>query len=78
MRKRNLIGLNLKKYRTLNKISQRDFVAKLHLLGLDLDQTSLCRIETLSREVYDYELLYFVKVLNIDIKDLFNDTNIFE
>lgn len=78
MVKRNLIGLNLKKYRTLNKISQRNFVAKLHLLGLDLDQTSLSRIETLNREVYDYELLYFIKILNIDLKDLYEDIDIFE
>ena len=71
MDKRNLIGGNLKKYRQLNNLSQRNFIVKLSLLGLNLDQSSLARIETYKREVYDYELLYFSKVLNIKIEDLF-------
>ncbi len=71
MDKRNLIGGNLKKYRQLNNLSQRNFIIKLSLLGLNLDQASLARIETYKREVYDYELLYFSKVLNIKIEDLY-------
>lgn len=71
MDKRNLIGGNLKKYRQLNNLSQRNFIVKLSLLGLNLDQSSLARIETYKREVYDYELLYFSKVLNIKIEDLY-------
>ena len=71
MNKRNLIGSNLKKYRQLNNLSQRNFIVKLSLLGLNLDQASLARIETYKRVVYDYELLYFSKVLNIKIEDLY-------
>lgn len=74
--KRNLIGDNLKKYRKLNKLSQRDFILKLSLIGLNLDQASLARIETSKREVYDYELLYFSKVLNIKIENLFDDVSL--
>lgn len=76
MKKRNLIGVNLKKYRKLNNLSQRDFVAKLALLGLNMDQTSLCRIENSCREVYDYELIYFCKALNISLLDLFIDIDL--
>ena len=74
--KRNLIGDNLKKYRKLNKLSQRDFILKLSLIGLNLDQAALARIETSKREVYDYELLYFSKVLNIKIENLFDDVSL--
>lgn len=74
MDKRNLIGGNLKKYRQFNNLSQRDFIIKLSLLGLNLDQASLARIETYKREVYDYELLYFAKALNIKIYDLYEST----
>lgn len=74
MNKRNLIGENLKKYRKSSNLSQRSFVAKLNLIGLNLDQSSLARIETLKREVYDYEVVYFARVLKIDIKDLYSNT----
>ena len=73
MDKKNLIGGNLKKYRELNNLSQRDFIVKLSLLGLNLDQASLVRIENYKRKVYDYELVYFSKVLKIKIEDLYDD-----
>lgn len=72
MERRNLIGNNLKTFRKLKGISQEMFVAKLNLIGLDLDRTSLSRIENYNREVYDYELVYFAQVLEIDVKDLLN------
>lgn len=71
MKKRNLIGTNLKKIRVLNKLSQEQLIAQLNLLGLDLDRTSLSRIENHNREVYDYELIYFSKALKISILDLY-------
>ena len=73
MEKRNLIGTNLKKYRKLQNLSQENFVAKLNLVGFSLEQSVLLRIEGHSREVYDYELLFFSKVLNIDINYLYKD-----
>lgn len=75
MDKKNWIGGNLKKYRELNNLSQRDFVLKLALLGLSLDQASLVRIENYKRKVYDYELIYFSKVLNIKVENLYEDTS---
>lgn len=75
MDKKNWIGGNLKKYRELNNLSQRDFVLKLALLGLNLDQASLVRIENYKRKVYDYELIYFSKVLNIKVENLYEDTS---
>lgn len=71
MKKRNLIGTNLKKIRVLNKLSQDQLIAQLNLLGLDLDRTSLSRIENHNREVYDYELIYFSKALKVSILDLY-------
>lgn len=71
MKKRNLIGTNLKKLRVLNKLSQEQLIAQLNLLGLDLDRTSLSRIENHNREVYDYELIYFSKALKVSILDLY-------
>ena len=71
MKKRNLVGANLKKIRLLNGLSQEQLIAQLNLLGLDLDRTSLSRIENQNREVYDYELVYFSKALKVNIIDLY-------
>lgn len=76
MKKRNLVGENLRKTRLTNGLSQEQLIAQLNLLGLDLDRTSLSRIENQNREVYDYELVYFSKALKINILDLFNDIEI--
>lgn len=76
MKKRNVIGENIKFYRKFNGWSQEQFIAKLHLSGLDLDRTSLSRIENHTREVYDYELLYFSKVLNVSIYELYENIGI--
>ncbi|WP_338558434.1 helix-turn-helix transcriptional regulator [Paraclostridium sordellii] len=65
MKKRNLIGTNLKNIRKHNNLSQEQLIAQLNLLGLDLDRTSLSRIENHNREVYDYELVYFSKALKV-------------
>lgn len=76
MKKRNLIGENLRNIRLTHGLSQEQLIAQLNLLGLDLDRTSLSRIENQNREVYDYELMYFSKALKIDITDLFKDIEI--
>lgn len=74
--KRNWIGSNLKKIRILNGLSQEQLIAQLNLLGLDLDRTSLSRIENQNREVYDYELVYFSKALKVNIVDLYDDIDL--
>lgn len=76
MKKRNWIGSNLKKIRILNGLSQEQLIAQLNLLGLDLDRTSLSRIENQNREVYDYELVYFSKALKVNIVDLYDDIDL--
>ena len=76
MNKRNLIGANLRKVRLSNGLSQEQLIAQLNLQGLDLDRTSLSRIENQNREVYDYELVYFSKVLKVSILDLFENIDI--
>ena len=76
MKKRNWIGSNLKKIRLLNGLSQEQLIAQLNLLGLDLDRTSLSRIENQNREVYDYELVYLSKALKVNLVDLYDDIDL--
>lgn len=71
MNKRNVVGGNVRALRIKLGLSQEQFVARLNLIGLDLDRTSLSRLENYNREVYDYELVYFSKVLQVNILDFY-------
>ena len=73
MKRRNIIGNNLKLLRIKNGYSQEKLAATLNLLGLNMDRSALSRIESYNREVYDYELLYFAKALNVSVLDLYID-----
>lgn len=68
----NIIGQNLKKYRTELKISQEQLCNKLSLLGITLYKNDIYRIENNKRVVKDFELLGIAKSLNVKIEDLFD------
>lgn len=74
MKKRNIIGQNLKFWRKKRGLSQEKLANKLHILGLNLDRSAISRIESFNREVYDYEMIYLCKALDINIAELCKDT----
>lgn len=76
MKKRNIIGENLKLLRVEKGLSQEQLANKLHLLGLNLDRSAISRIERYSREVYDYEISYFAAALDVNIINFYKDINI--
>lgn len=76
MKKRNIIGGNLKLLRLEKGLSQEQLASKLHLLGLNLDRSAISRIESYSREVYDYEVPYFATALNVCIITFYKNINI--
>ncbi len=71
----NIIGINLKKYRISNNLSQEQLCNKLALLGITLYKNDIYRIETNKRAVKDFELWGFSKVFNIAIEDLLDIKN---
>lgn len=72
MKKRNIIGDNVRRLRKKQKLTQEELTAKLQTVGLDIDRPMLTRIELKQREVYDYEVLGIANALNIPIEELFN------
>ena len=50
--------------------SQRQLADMLQLAGLDIDKNAIQRIEAGKRFVTDIELIYFAKVLHLDVQDL--------
>ena len=72
--KSNIIGKNVKKYRTKMKLTQRELCDKLDLYGLNLYHSDIHMIEYNKRIVKDYESLAFAKVFGISLDELYSGT----
>ena len=62
--KSNVTGINIKKLRNLNKLSRAALSDKLMILGIDINQDGIYKIEKGTRIVKDFELSAFAIVLN--------------
>jgi len=60
----NISGERIREAREAAELSQEQLAARLQLLGLEITQKSISRIETGLRVVPDYELQFFAKALN--------------
>ena len=77
--KSNVIGKNIKKYRELRNLSQRELSDKIALLGVDIYHSDISLIENQKLLLKDFEIIAFCKVLKVSYDQLFEDTdNIFD
>lgn len=67
---KNIIGVKVVSIRKAKKIKQKDFLAKLQTLGMDVSPTSLSRLEGQYRLVQDYEVVIIAKALEISVEEL--------
>lgn len=70
--KSNVVGILVKKHREQKKYTKADLSRKLDLVGVNLDGTEIKRIEDNTQIIKDFELIAFIKVLDIDLKELEN------
>lgn len=68
----NLSGVQVRKRREALHLSQEQLAAQLQLLGLEVSQKVISRIETGLRVVPDYEVVYFAKALDTTVLWLLN------
>lgn len=64
---KNIIGSKVVAIRKSKGIKQREFLARLQTLGLDISQTSLSRLEGQYRLVQDYEVVVIAKALEVSV-----------
>lgn len=69
----NIIYKKLRKFRRKNNLSQEELAAQMQLLGVDISQPLISKIERNQRFVKDYELACFCRILHISEKDLLSD-----
>ena len=67
---KNIIGSKVVVVRMAKHIKQKEFLAKLQTLGMDISATSLSRLEGQYRLVQDYEVVAIAKALDISIDEL--------
>lgn len=66
----NVVGNLIKKHRELKKYTKADLSRKLDLVGVNLDGTEIKRIEDNLQIIKDFELIAFIKVLDIQLDEL--------
>lgn len=66
----NASGRKIKELREAAGLSQEQLAAKVQLVGLNLNQKAISRIETGDRVVPDFELLFFSEVFDVSVEAL--------
>ena len=62
--KSNVIGRNIKKYRELRGLTQRELSNKIALLGIDIYHSDISQIENQKLLLKDFEIIAFCKVID--------------
>ena len=71
--KKNLIHMQLQLMRVRRDISQSELAAQMQILGTNIDQQEISRIEHNRRAVTDFELVCFCKALRCTERELLQD-----
>jgi len=70
---KNNIGTRVTAIRKAQGMKQKEFLARLQTLGLDISPTSLSRLEGQDRLVQDYEVVIIAKALEISVGELLGE-----
>ncbi len=73
-KQRNLIGDRVREARKKTRpiITQNDLIARLAVRGIDLEKTSISKIEAKTRPVTDIELIAIADALGVSVLWLLN------
>lgn len=67
----NMVGKNIERLRKKSMIKQKDFVAKMQIMGCDINPTSYSKLEGQVRMATDIEIYVIAKILNVSVDTLF-------
>ena len=70
---KNLVGKNIEKLRKEKGFKQKDFIAKIQIMGCDMNPTSYSKLEGQIRIATDKEIYVIAKILDVPIENLFDD-----
>ena len=67
----NMVGKNIEKLRKERGLKQKDFIAKIQVMGCDMNPTSYSKLEGQLRSATDREIFTISKILNVTMEELF-------
>ena len=68
-----MVGKNIERLRKEKGLKQKDFIAKIQVMGCDMNPTSYSKLEGQLRSATDREIYTIAKVLNVPMEFLFQD-----
>lgn len=71
----NIVGQNIERLRKERGIKQKDFIAKMQVLGCDINPTSYSKLEGQVRIASDKEIFVIAKILGVSMEMLFDNKN---
>ena len=69
----NMVGKNIERLRKEKGISQKDFIAKIQIMGCDINPTSYSKLEGQIRNATDKEIYVISKILRVSMEELFEE-----
>ena len=67
---KNICGANVERIRKALGMKQTTLVSKMQLLGVDINPSSLSKLEGQTRVATDMELKAIAKILNVSMEEL--------
>lgn len=71
----NMVGKNIENLRKKQGIKQKDFIARIQVMGCDMNPTSYSKLEGQLRSATDKEIYIIAKILKVSMEDLFKSEN---
>ncbi|MBP3606176.1 MAG: helix-turn-helix transcriptional regulator [Clostridia bacterium] len=69
----NMVGQRIEYLRKQRGIKQKDFIARIQILGCDMNPTSYSKLEGQLRSATDREIYAISKILGVPMEALFED-----
>ena len=69
----NMVGRNIETIRKERGIKQKDFIAKMQVMGCDINPTSYSKLEGQLRSATDREIYVVSKIWGVKMEDLFDE-----
>ena len=69
----NMVGQRIEYLRKQRGIKQKDFIARIQIMGCDMNPTSYSKLEGQLRSATDREIYAIAKILGVPMEALFED-----
>ncbi len=73
---KNVVGKTIESLRIANGMQQNEFIAKLQIAGLDIDDATYSKLEGQNRKACDKDIYIIAKVLKVPMEKLFENSDL--